>query len=100
MHNHVICHLLQTSLTRSVGDSLTNELLKEDLLEGLCTRALLSTDDNVSSLCGKVLSHLLAQGGRKAVQSMAPWQLYVEVRPNPVTINVLPFKQTGPFALK
>ena len=49
-------------------------------MQELCTRALLSVDDSVSSACGRVLSHLIMQEGKKAAMRMAPWQLYIEVR--------------------
>ena len=56
--------------------------LLENALQELCTGALLSPDESVSSLCGKVLAHLLMQGGKKALQSMVPLQLHIEVSPS------------------
>eukprot|EP00731_Ephydatia_muelleri_P025996 Em0018g96a len=68
---------LHASLTSSVGGCIMDDLL-ENALQELCTGALLSPDESVSSLCGKVLAHLLMQGGKKALQSMVPLQLHIE----------------------
>ena len=69
---------LQASLTG--GDSIAGELLENAILQELCTGALLSPDEGVSSSCGKVLAYLLMQEGKKALQSVVPLQLYIEVR--------------------